>query len=416
MILSVEASTYSSSPVNTSTRSLHTKLNKQILARLPLAIPPYSTSSSKYVSGLIHVAPIYFAFESLWQEIVDTPCEPEGEVHSVEASKAEQDQESNPKTETDQATPTHPRIHSLLSYLLLPSLLRSSALREDIQALTGFSTHEMDNWIKAASQRGNLADFITHIKSSIKRNPHVLLAYAWVLYMALFSGGRILRGVLKDAGGMGRDFWERNPSPVRPSHPLEASIREALQSSVSEDTVLEHEESRRGRTRARSEDREHDFGMGFFSFPGDEDGEDIKIEFKKRYADVELRLTPTEQNDVVEEGKHIFRFMLGLIEDLDSVMGSLTHESFEPSVLQRRRSFDESPESHPGYLDGLVKNLHLSGALDSMAKPLGMSFSHEMDAADVAVDGLKLFWLKCAALAVPAFGTAIVILAWKMGG
>lgn len=238
--------------------------------------------------------------------------------------------------------------------------------------------------------------------------------------MALFSGGRILRGVLKDAGGMGRDFWERDLSPVRPSHPLEASIREALQSSVSEDTkipVPEHEESRRGRTRARSEDREQDFGMGFFSFPGDEDGEDIKIEFKKRFADVELRLTPTEQSDVVEEGKHIFRFMLGLIEDLDSMMGSPSRESFTPSTLQRRRSsFDESPESHPGYLEGLVKNLHLSDALDSMAKPLGISFSHEIDGADAAVDGLRLFWLKCAALAVPAFGTAIVVLAWKMGG
>ncbi|CAG8957144.1 hypothetical protein HYFRA_00009345 [Hymenoscyphus fraxineus] len=381
--------------INASTRSIHFKLNQQILSRLPLAIPPHSATSSKYISGLLHIAPIYFEFESLWQEIVETACEPEG-LHSVESQSEgrREERESESTDGTDQATPIHPRIHSLLSYLLMQDLLRSSALREDIQVLTKFSTEEIDGRLKAASQSGNLAEFLTHIRRSVKEKPHVLLAYAWVLYMALFSGGRILRKSLKDAGGAGHEFWERSPSPVRPLHPLEDSIREALQSPVSEDgpnPFFQDEESQRGRTGARSESPEPNLGMGLFSFVGDKDGEDIKIDFKKRFAEVELRLTPSEQEDVISEGQHIFSFMIGVVEDLDSICGTPADTTLE----RRRSSFDDSPESQPGYFDKLVKDLHLADSTDPMN------------------DGL--FWHKAAALAVPALGTGIVWLAWKMG-
>ena len=38
----------------------------------------------------------------------------------------------------------------------------------------------------------------------------MLLAYAWVLYMALFSGGRFIRATLESAGTDG--FWHRKAS------------------------------------------------------------------------------------------------------------------------------------------------------------------------------------------------------------
>ncbi|KAJ3481825.1 hypothetical protein NLG97_g7726 [Lecanicillium saksenae] len=54
-----------------STRGIHARLNKSIISRLPLALPPRASDPSTYVTGLIHIAPIYLAFESLWNDFLE---------------------------------------------------------------------------------------------------------------------------------------------------------------------------------------------------------------------------------------------------------------------------------------------------------------------------------------------------------
>jgi hypothetical protein len=65
-------------------------------------------------------------------------------------------------------------------------------------------------------------------------------------------------------------------------------------------------------------------GLQFFNFLGDEDGEDIKLEFKKRITEAEILLTPGEKEDIIDEAEDIFKFMVEMVGELDGVMG--THE------------------------------------------------------------------------------------------
>lgn len=175
-------------PVNTATRSLHTQLNRQIISRLPLALPPYSTNPSKYVSGLLHIAPIYITFESLWQQVIDTPIlDWDGDSESSDSPLAM----DKPRISLE--------IQSFLSELRLPGLIRAGRLREDIRTLSTYPEEKVDEQLRRIAGQGKLADFITHTKKSVAENPHVLIAYTWVLYMALFSGGRILRASLRAA-------------------------------------------------------------------------------------------------------------------------------------------------------------------------------------------------------------------------
>jgi hypothetical protein len=149
-------------------------------------------------------------------------------------------------------------------------------------------------------------------------------------------------------------------------------------------------------------------GMQFFHFPGSEDGEDIKRQFKARYAEAELHLMESEKDDIVSEAQHIFSFMLELILDLDLIMDTqdedleterLLHQS-RPLVasrdsvavtqerLSRRRSssMDEyEVQRRSSFLEVLVteplaKLVQFRGAVatwDLVMKPLDRKFSKD---------------------------------------
>ncbi|KAM0131025.1 hypothetical protein ACHAO1_007530 [Botrytis cinerea] len=311
-----------SEQINIATRAVHSQLNKLILLRLPLALPPYTTNPSIYVSGILHIAPIYITFESLWQTIIDAPCLPL-------SLNDEQTKSDGPGSRSDsldsQSSKVCSRTQSLLSHLLLPGLLRSGRLRADIRTLTGTPDHKIEEQLKAVSNDGRLAEFIAHTKKSVQTNPHVLLAYAWVLYMALFSGGRYLRASLKSAGGL-EDFWERDPSPVRPYGVTRTSA--PSQSSSKEDSEQELRPSARRLSRSECSRLMKKQGLQFFDFVGDEDGEDIKREFKGRIAEAEVLLTDGEKADIIKEAQAIFSFMVMMVSELDSVCGT-TEEHLE---------------------------------------------------------------------------------------
>ena len=120
--------------------------------------------------------------------------------------------------------------------------------------------------------------FIKRIEAGTSRQPHILLAYSWIFYMALFSGGRYIRSRLR---GAGLDFWNSN-------------------CQVKRDALDDY--------------------LTFWTFNGNEDGEDIKAEFKKRFNDVETVLTETEREEVVSESVCIMRTMPGIVEEIVGVV------------------------------------------------------------------------------------------------
>lgn len=205
------------------------------------------------------------------------------------------------------------------------------------------------------AKKGMLARFTAHIKKAVKANPHVLLAYAWVLYMALFSGGRYLRASLQTAGGLGDEFWARDPSPIRPyliTLQKTGRLRRRGSSSSPSSLSLEsspHGHEERGRkhsTRSEEEQTRIFPGLQFFHFVGEEDGEDIKRDFKKRIADAESLLSDVEKEDIILEAQAIFNFMLELVDELDGVMDTneddvateKLHQSFRNKVSGSRDS------------------------------------------------------------------------------
>jgi heme oxygenase len=401
--------------VNIATRPAHSKLNKLILARLPLALPPYRSNPSTYISGLLHVAPIYITFESLWQSILDSPlpttlktsrvydaCEP---GHPILDSKSipivPLNRHSPPLVHSPEACT---RTRELLTHLKLPGLLRAGRLRADIRILTGTPEHRIDEQLEEVSQNGRLAAFIAHTKQAVETNPHVLIAYAWVLYMALFSGGRHLRAALEAAGGSGSGFWTRAASPVRPYTITRGQkSRRETRSEFSTHPMIEKSLPSGSRSGSRSDSFHSKPVPGMQFFIGDEDGEDIKLEFKKRVTEAENLLSEREKEDIITEAQHIFKFMLELVGELDKVMGT-TEDDIETARMHSqsnifmakrdsvaltqerlckkvRTDSDKLPnESFPTYYDRYVGG-PVSQAFESVMRPLEKVLSREKSAS-----------------------------------
>ncbi len=296
-----------------STRSVHAKLNKSIIARLPLALPPRAPDPSIYACGLLHIAPIYITFEALWQSILDAP--PLAEPENTPPAESGLDP-TVPKNDTGaqassaQLQSSCERVHQMLQRLHLPGLLRSDRLKADIGALTGWPPHAVEEQLRAASQAGPLADFIAHIKESIQEKPHVLVAYAYIMYMALFAGGRFIRATLESAG---QDFWQLAPSTIGNKVPSHGG-----------DAFSGNEQS--------YEAQELPFCFLHFNTPVD--GEDLKREFKRRLLVSEYAITAEEKADIVHASVAIFEqisTIVGQLDDICGEMGQHSPESEQPS-------------------------------------------------------------------------------------
>lgn len=290
--------------INVATRSVHTKLNKLVISRLRLALPPEADDASQYVSGLLHVAPIYMTFESLWKALLQ-PSGPQGSRKSSRDSGIVWDSEGLQSDGSPQPTIISPRIQSLLTGLYFESLQRSRALQDDIISLTLWSKRTLAERLNDASESPVLSDFIVHTRKTVQDSPHTLVAYAWVLYMALFSGGRFIRASLENIYPA---FWVpaaatggRRPTPDTLASPAEAAAQP----------------------------------LSFFRFDTPTDGEDIKATFKARLLELEDTLTAGERDDVVREAGYIFEHMIRLVGELDEICGT-DREVAEARLLSLR--------------------------------------------------------------------------------
>ena len=197
---------------------------------------------------------MYLLFESVWTDIVA--------LQPLEASH----------------TIDH-RIVSALKHLYLPELLRTQSLRSDLSCLLRQPLDRVDEEL-ASLQGRHIQTFVEHLEPTCALKPHVLIAYAWVFYMALFNGGRWIRAQLL---AVKKSSWSINPRAM-----------EAASTSYE--------------------------GLSFWHFPGDQDGEDIKSEFKARLADIESLLTAQQSQDIVDEACLIFEHCELLVEDLDELI------------------------------------------------------------------------------------------------
>ncbi|TLD28067.1 heme oxygenase-like protein [Venturia nashicola] len=266
-----------SAQINAKTRSHHTILNRLITSRLQLCLPPNTSGPEIYAGGIAQFAQIFLAFEEVWDELIGVDGDYKGLEETWEA--------------LDEQYPNGSAA-GLLSYLrtLRPhGLARTQRLHTD---LTYFQDMERANEVLNGLKKSKaVEEFVAHIRHEVHANPHLLVAYAWTLYMAIFSGGRWIRAQLH---GAGKDFWAAS------------STAELVKPDDNEKPTLE-------------ELREvESLGLGLWFFDGDQDGEDIKAEFKRRLNDGEHILTPTQRDDIMLESQDIFDRFKAMVDDLDA--------------------------------------------------------------------------------------------------
>lgn len=231
-------------------RAIHHTLNTTIIRQLSLGLLPETTSPRLYALGMSRVAEIYYAFESAWRDYLASPSR---------GSKADA------------------RYRALLHDALVPDIARSQRLSSDLAHLRAawgqIDVYHHDEALRSA---------VAHISASIQAKPYVILAYSWIMYMALFNGGRWIREQLLDSGPI---FWCGDSSDTE-----KASI-------------------------ARSY-------LSFWHFDGSFDGEDVKLAFKARMIDAGGRLTEAECEDVVVEAQALFQHCLDIVTEIDTVVSS----------------------------------------------------------------------------------------------
>ncbi|KAL8783858.1 MAG: hypothetical protein Q9213_004348 [Squamulea squamosa] len=159
------------------------------------------------------------------------------------------------------------RTHDALRALHLPGLERAEALENDIKLLLP-PLHR----VPTPCHHPRLQAFQCHIESSLVSKPHLLFAYTWIFYMALFSGGRYIRSKLRTA--------------FTPS---------------STSTSQRHLDKLAG--------------LSLWNFPGDADGEDLKLEFKARVAMLSNSLSEEEKANIVAEGVHIMISLTNVVKE-----------------------------------------------------------------------------------------------------
>ncbi|KAH8434200.1 biliverdin-producing heme oxygenase [Aspergillus melleus] len=188
-----------------------------------------------YAVGFSFYAEIYLGFEEAWREI-----------DASGSSDSESSQDTNAAAYRD-------KVWQLSELVRMDGLNRTKRLQEDLACL-----RLLDPAIAHLTDRelGNTR-IREDIRSRIQEKPHRLLAYAWVLYQALFNGGRFIRRQLVKAGpefwglpGEDDEYLASFPPPLSfwhvpddPSYPQEFRCRvkeaEGLLTTAETDDVIE---------------------------------------------------------------------------------------------------------------------------------------------------------------------------------
>lgn len=232
--------------INSACRTQHTELNRLLMQRLPLALPPNQQGPLLFARGIVPFARIFFFFESEWDLLLRHAASPSDGVQKW------------------------------LADLRPHGLARATRLENDLKHLRAVAGPDI-------YRTPDLGDYwLRDMRTRLRSQPHVLMAYAWVFYMATFAGGRWIRQQLANGGA---EFWTQRP--------------------LTDVDVVE-------------EGPGPEFhGFSFLSFDGDQDGEDIKALFKTRLAEAETLLTGEQKQDIVDVAQQLFERCNKLVGELD---------------------------------------------------------------------------------------------------
>jgi heme oxygenase len=200
---------------------------------------------------------------------------------------------------------TPPRTRNILFHLHIPALERTQRLTSDLALLNPSHSPTPPPPHTNPSSPPNLRSFLHHISNSTSQKPYLIIAYTHLLYLALFSGGRYLRSQLRVAN---TQSWRLGPSP----------------------------------------DLDPDAPLQFWCFDGDEDGEDLKAEFKARVKGLEGELTSEKRREIVQEGVEIMRRMVGVVEEIAA--GVETSQVEDEGAMMTTAAATVTPQMTAGFL------------------------------------------------------------------
>lgn len=313
--------------------SSHTKINRLILDRMPRAVPPHTDNPSTYITGLLHIGAVYIAFESLWQNILG--------IHSDIAPIPYTYPFSNDPSQHDETPRITERTRHILKTAYWSDMLRAARIKSDIRTMTGWPNHVVDDQIRSVGTSGRLGKFTLHIRAAVTAKPHLLLAYAYSLYLALLSGGSYIRTELMY---LKSDFWHETPTPIRPNmvecKPSPSSLRDKHHST------FEYDSSSHGLAR---HDPKIKIPLEFLDFDpplGEnprQQTKNLKAEFKKRFAEAEQSLAEPERSDIVRESATIFFDLECVVGQLDRLFGTSQVKGHVHRVLSPPASHSSGP-------------------------------------------------------------------------
>jgi heme oxygenase len=167
-----------------------------------------------------------------------------------------------------------------------------------------------------------------HIETRVRANPHLLIAYAWTLYLAVFSGGRYIRSNLCDAG---EDFWlGRGTTSATHTQSAPAAEKKSSWNWRSPVGRLTLASSQASASTAKwkkptSVDDLRAFeakGLSLWFFPGPHDGEELRAEFKQNLYELEALLSVEQEMEIVAEAQAIFSRVEALVSELDTAFSA----------------------------------------------------------------------------------------------
>ncbi|KAL2395792.1 hypothetical protein ABEF95_011441 [Exophiala dermatitidis] len=225
------------------TRKKHHALNIEITKRLPLCLSPQVESPLVYAKGMAAFGQVYFAFEGV-----------------LATSLAGEHLE--------------PRLREIYEIIHMPQLIRTSRLRNDIDLIKSRLDKAAMDEIQSVEEEAKA--FYMRIHDLLSWKPHVLLGYAWAMYLALFNGGRWIH---KQLASQGSGFWRGEPLP-----------------------------------------------LSFWEFEGngkdDPEGDQLKVLFQERFNFAASLLRDEEKDDVVNETIQLFKLCSEIVHALDDKMAA----------------------------------------------------------------------------------------------
>lgn len=225
------------------------------LSRINLCVPPQTLRPTLYTLGLSRYAEIFYGLEEEWVAIIGDPTDwiGEGSVDCIPDSSLDGRQ----------------RMKSLLRILYVPELLRTRSLQADLSFL-----HSVDPSGAELSREQNPGlEIRSYIHDHVGQNPHLLVAWIWILYSAILYGGRELRSQLLNAGP---EFWDLSSTELKA--------------------------------------RRTPCPLSFWHIDNDSA---VKAKFRTLMVDIDQLLTPQEQQDILNESLRIFQKLESLTLSLD---------------------------------------------------------------------------------------------------